>query len=312
MKTGRILTYAETAGKLNWRDAVEALRQGHMRPRAEIGDIVLGPPSARLLTRAAFIGELGYAVKVVSIVAGNAALGLPTVQGTVLLYTPDTGALRAVIDAQLITEYKTAGDSVLGAQLLARPDSRHLVIVGAGVMAACLARAYSAIFPTLERISVWARRPEQARALVAQLELPKIALAATADLQVALADADIVSAATLAREPVLSGDWIRPGTHVDLVGAYLPDMREADDQLMAAASVFVDSRDTTRHIGEIIQPIISQAVRPDYVRGDLYDLLAAAGSLRASAEETTVFKNGGGAHLDLMIAAYVAEVAEGH
>lgn len=309
MQVSHMLTYSDTVPALSWRGAVEALRQGHLRPRAEMGDMLLGPPSAVLLTRAAIIDGLGFAVKAETVMAGNTASGLPTVQGAVLLYDSDTGALRAAIEAKLVTEYKTAGDSVLGAQLLARPDSRHLVIVGAGVMASCLARAYSAAFP-LERISIWARRPEQAEVLAARLQLPGVAVAAAADLPAALADADIVSSATMAREPILFGDWIRPGTHVDLVGAYLPDAREADDQLMAAASVFVDNRETTRHIGEIVQPIVSKAVGPDYVRGDLYDLVAAPGPARVSAGEITVFKNGGGAHLDLMIAAYVAEVTE--
>jgi ornithine cyclodeaminase len=224
------LTYADTVGALNWRDAVEALRQGHLRPKAEIGDLLLGPTSGVLLNRAAYIDGVGYAVKAETVITGNAVRGLPTVQGAVLLYTPDTGSLRAVIESRLVTEYKTAGDSVLGARLLARPDSRHLVIVGAGVMAACLARAYAALFPDLERFSIWARRPEQAEALATRLALPGITLCVEPDLTAALADADIITAATMAREPILFGDWIRPGTHVDLIGAYLPDMREADDR----------------------------------------------------------------------------------
>ena len=192
---------------------------------------------------------------------------------------------------------------------VARPDSRHLVIVGAGVMAACLARAYAALFPDLDRVSIWARRPEQAKALVARLELPGgVSLRTAADLQAALADADIISSATMAKEPVVPGEWVRAGTHVDLVGAYLPGMREADDRLMAAASVYVDHRDTTRAIGEIARPVASGAVAADYVLGDLYDLAGMSGPARGSAEEITVFKNGGGAHLDLMIAAYIAEI----
>ena len=304
-----ILTYANTVAALSWRDAVEALRQGHLRPRPEIGDLLLGPPTGVLLNRSAFIDGLGYAVKAETVMQDNAARGLPTVQGAVLLYTPDTGTLRAVIESRLVTEYKTAGDSVLGARLLARPDSRHLVVVGAGVMAASLARAYAAIFPGLDRISIWARRPREAEALAARLDVPGVPLAATADLQAALADADIVTSATMAEEPVVPGDWVRLGTHVDLVGAYLPRMREADDRLIAAASVYVDNRDTTRAIGEIAQPVASGAVAADYVRGDLYDLVGTPGPARRAADEITVFKNGGGAHLDLMIAAYVADAA---
>ncbi|RJE87256.1 ornithine cyclodeaminase [Paracoccus onubensis] len=304
----KLLTYEESLPALSWPGAIDALRQGHRLPRPEQGDLLLGSGDARLLNRAARIEGLGFAIKGDSIFPGNAAKGLPTVHGAVLLYHPDCGAVRAVIDSRLVTQWKTVADSLLGAQCLARPDSRHLLIIGAGAVAATLARGYDAAFPGIERISIWARRPEQARALAAALGDLRASVTAVENLPEAVGQADIVSAATMARQPVLMGDWLRPGTHVDLIGAYTPEMREADDTLIASALVYVDFVDTVvDKIGEIMQPVLSGAITCDHVRGDLYDLVAAGGSSRRTDDQTTLFKNGGGAHLDLMIASYVVE-----
>lgn len=301
------LTHERAAGRLDWQGAVAALRQGHLLPRAEIRDVFLGPATGTMMSRSAHIPGLGYGAKTFTVFDGNTARGLPTVQGAMLVFDDDTGSLRAIVESRLVTEYKTAADSVLGASLLARPDSRHLLILGAGTVAASLVRAYTAVLPQLERVSIWSRRPEQAQALIAGIAGIGAELAAVADLEPAVAGADIVAAATMARQPVIRGDWVRPGTHVDLIGAYKADMREADDALMARAALFVDSRDTTLgHIGELMLPIASGAITADSVLGDLYDLVRPDARRRQSAQEVTVFKNGGGAHLDLMIADWIA------
>ncbi|WP_043766332.1 ornithine cyclodeaminase family protein [Roseivivax isoporae] len=305
----KLITHDATAHRLSWRGACDAILAGHRRPRAEIGDTFLGPSDATLLSRAAYIPDLGYGVKSVSVVAGNAARGLPTVQGAMLVFAPGDGALSAVIESRLVTEFKTAADSVLGAELLARPDSRTLLVVGAGTVARSLVRAYSAIFPGLERIAVWARDADKARAFAEPFRDEGLPVEPAPDLAAAAAEADIVSTATMTRTPILRGDWIRPGTHVDLIGAFKADMREADDALIAGGRLFVDSRETTlHHIGELMIPLASGALREADVRADLYDLAAGAEG-RTSPRDITVFKNGGGAHLDLMIAGYIASVA---
>ena len=174
------------------------------------------------------------------------------------------------------------------------------------MVASTLARAYDAAFPSLERISIWSRRPEQAQALAATLNNIRTEVAAVADLPKAVEQADIVSAATMAQQPVVLGRWVRPGTHIDLIGAFTPEMREADDDLIASSLVYVDCVETVvDRIGELMQPIQSGVITRDHVRGALYDLVAAGGSRRRSEQEITLFKNGGGAHLDLMIANYV-------
>lgn len=303
----QFLSHEGAAGRLDWRDAVEALRQGHALPPAEIRDVFLGPPTGTMMSRSAFIDGLGYGAKTFTVFDGNAARGLPTVQGAMLVFDGETGTLQAIVDSPLVTEFKTAADSVLGASLLARPDSRHLLVVGAGTVAASLVRAYTTVLPAIERVSVWARRPQQAQDLIEGLDGIEADLAAVSDLPAAVGRADIVSAATMARQPVILGDWVRPGTHVDLIGAFKADMREADDALIARAALFVDSRATTLgHIGELLIPIASGVITADDVLGDLYDLVRPDARRRQSAEEITLFKNGGGAHLDLMIASWIA------
>lgn len=307
MTTPRPITYDEVAPLLNWPDAVAALRSGHERPKAQVADMFLGPIDRSLLSRGAFIEGLGFGVKSVTIFGKNPQANLPSIQGAMFTFEPEHGQLTAIIENRLVTEYKTAADSVLGASLLARPDSETLLIVGAGTVARSLIRAYTALFPSIKRIMVWARRNEQAEALVRDVRIAGVDTAAAADLAEAAGKADIISSATMARDPVLRGTWIKPGTHVDLIGAFKADMREADDALISGGSLFVDSRNTTiQHIGELTIPIAAGVITPEAVKGDFYDLIGGAATGRGSDAEITVFKNGGGAHLDLMIADYIA------
>lgn len=307
-----VISYDAALTHLEWKQAVAAVRAGHLLPKAEIRDSFLGPSQATMMSRAAYIENLGYGVKAFTVFDANSSRSIPTVQGAMMVFDSQTGSLVSIIDSTLVTEYKTAADSVLGASLLARRDSRHLLIVGAGTVAKSLIKAYTTVLPTIERVSVWARRPEQAEALLAAVDVTADVVAVT-DLKTAVGAADIISAATMAREPVILGEWVKSGTHVDLIGAFKADMREADDALISKASVFVDSRATTLgHIGELIMPIASGALTEADILGDLYDLVRPNARRRRSADEITLYKNGGGAHLDLMIANYIAKAMSGH
>jgi ornithine cyclodeaminase len=193
-----------------------------------------------------------------------------------------------------VTRWKTAADSLLGARLLARPDARRLLVLGAGAVAGSLVEAYRAGFPGIE-VAIWNRTPDRARALAAE-----VGAMAVTDLPAAVSAADIVAAATMSSEPVLRGDWLRPGQHLDLIGAYKADMREADDACLTRARLFVDSFDTTLdHIGELKDPLERGVIARSDVLGDLHDLVAERTG-RRGPEDITLFKNGGGAHLDLM------------
>lgn len=295
-----VLTRDAVEPLLDWLALGDALLEGHRRPPAQIEDVLMARGADRLLSRAAWIDGMGLGVKSVTVFPSNAAAGRPSVQGAMLVFDDATGALEAVIDNALITRWKTAGDSLLGARLLARPDAARLLIVGAGTVAESLIEAYRAWKPDLA-ITLWARRPEAATALAARH--PGVGVAR--DLPGAVADADIVSTCTMATEPVIRGDWLRPGQHLDLIGAYTPAMREVDDTAMRRARVHVDSRATTlHHIGELMMPLANGTLTEADVLGDLHDL-AEGHAGRRDPQEITLFKNGGGAHLDLMTARMI-------
>ena len=290
---------AEAEAHLSWTGIIAALEAGHHRPRAEIADLLLKRGTDRLLDRAAWIDGLGALVKVATVHPGNAALGLPTVNGLVALFNDRTGLPEVLLDFHLITRWKTAGDSLLAAAKLARKDSRAILLVGAGTVNAAMVGAYRALFPQA-RFTVWNRSPEAARRFA-----DKTGARVAGDLQAAVEKADIICTATMATAPVVLGEWLRPGQHLDLIGAYTPAMREVDDAAMRRARVFVDARATTlHHIGELIAPMASGAISEADVVADFYDLASGAFA-RRSDDEITIAKNGGGAHLDLMTADYV-------
>jgi ornithine cyclodeaminase len=298
----RVVTAESVAGRIDWRTVAGAIEAGHRLPRARITDQLLQRGADHLLSRAAWIDGLGLGVKSMGYFPGNRDKGQPSAQGAMLLFDDATGAPVAVLDGALVTYWKTAGDSVLGARLLARPDSRRLLVVGSGTVGESLVHAYREIFPGLGPVAIWSRTAAKADALVERLRRQGIAATAERDLRAAARAADIVASATASHDPVLQGAWIGPGTHVDLIGAFTPAMREADDELMRKARLFVDSRETTiRHIGELATPIASGAISEADVLADLYDL-ADGRPGRRGADEITLFKNGGGAHLDLMTA----------
>ena len=287
---------------LDWLALTEALAAGHARARPEIGDGFLYRGADTLLTRTAWIDGMGLAVKCATVFPGNLAQGLPSVNGAMLLFDDATGCAEALVDFHLVTKWKTAGDSLLAARRLARPDAREILILGAGTVAASLIDAYRAAFPDAA-ITLWNRTSERAEALAALR--PGVGVAR--DLEAAVRGADIVSSATMARAPILRGDWLRPGQHIDLIGAFRPDMREADDAALRRARVFVDARATTiGHIGELMIPMEAGVIGPGDVVADLFDL-AEGGFRRESDSEITLFKNGGGAHLDLMTARYILD-----
>ena len=280
---------------LTWAGLTDALEAGHRLPRAEIKDMLLYRGADTVLNRAAWIDGLGQLVKVATIFPGNARLGQPTVNGAVTLYDDATGILRALVDFHLVTKWKTAGDSLLAAKRLARKDPRRILLVGAGTVARSMIDAYSSAFPHAQ-FTVWSRNPASARA---------IGLPVADDLQIAVENADIICTATMATAPLIKGDWLRPGQHLDLIGAYTPAMREVDDTAMARARLFVDARATTiHHIGELIAPLKSGAIAESDIIADFYDDPALF--TRQSDDDITIAKNGGGAHLDLMTATYIA------
>jgi ornithine cyclodeaminase/alanine dehydrogenase-like protein (mu-crystallin family) len=304
----KIITREAFGPITDWHRFVDAIDAGHGLPKAEVEDVFLGPQGKTLLSRAARIEGIGCGVKSVTVMAENTHRGLPSVQGGILVFDEDTGTPKALIDSALITDIKTAADSVLGARYLARSDPRQMLVLGAGSVARNIIAAYRAIFPSLEQFTLWNRTHAKADALAASLRATGVPVAATVDLAVAVPQADIITCATMAIDPVLQGAWLRPGTHVDLIGAFRADMREADNDVLTRGQIYVDSRDTTlAHIGELKIPLAAGTIMETDIIADLYDL-KSSGPVERRPETITVFKNGGGAHLDLMIAHAILQI----
>ena len=280
---------------LTWAGLMDALEAGHRLPKPDIKDLFVYRGADTLLDRAAWIDGLGALVKVATVVPGNTGRGLPTINGAVTLYDDKTGELTSLVDFHLVTKWKTAGDSLLSARRLARKDARNFLLVGAGNVAKSMVDAYSSIFPDA-RFTVWSRSAASAQAM---------GLAVADDLEAAVKAADVICTATMSNTALVKGEWLQPGQHLDLIGAYKPGMREVDDTAMQRARLFVDSRATTlHHIGELIEPLKSGAISESHVIADFYDDPALFA--RQSDDEITIAKNGGGAHLDLMTAHYIA------
>ena len=298
-----IIGFEDAEPLMDWLELTEFIAKGHRLKRAEIRDQFIEFGENTLLSRAAWIEGLGSLVKTALAVPSNAGRGLPTINGAVTLFDKDSGELTAVVDFRLVTKWKTAADSLLASRHLARPDSSRILIVGAGAVARSLIEAYSSVFPNAS-FQIWNRTASNGQR-VAEAYGDRVEIQSVEDLAASVSGADIVACATLSSEPVLRGEWLSPGTHVDLIGAFRPDMREADDAALQRARIFVDSRGTTiEHIGELKIPIGQGVINESDVTADFYDL-AEGRFARNSPGEITLFKNGGGGHLDLMTSDYI-------
>lgn len=286
---------------------VDALEAAHREPPATVERIVYGPDGRgeRLLALPAWQADEAIGIKLVTVFPDNPSTnGLPSVQAVVVLFDGSNGTPLALLDGTELTYRKTAADSALGSRFLSRPDSRTLLMVGAGGLAPHLIAAHRAVRPSIARVLVWNRSPAKAGLLVQA----GVAHAVADDLAVAAAEADVICTATLTQEPLIQGEWLRPGTHVDCVGAYLPDHREIDDEVVRRAHVYVDSRlAALTEGGDLVIPIAAGVFSATDVRADLYELSQGIRSGRADGDRTsiTLFENCGGGHLDLMVARFL-------
>jgi alanine dehydrogenase len=299
--------------RLGYLRLVESLRDGHRRGVAAVERLLMtqqreAAPANHLLIWPAWQHDELVGAKLVSVFPGNRppAASISTVY---VLFDGRDGKPLACITGAEFTLRKTAADSALGASFLARQDVATMLMVGAGNQAPHQIRAHCAVRPSLRRVLVWNRTMEKARRLADTLDLGPVTIAAIDDLESAVRQADLVCCATATAAPLIEGRWLAPGTHVDLVGGFTNDMREADDETIRRASVFVDSRRfTLGECGDITGPIAAGVITADRIRADLFDLCAGRHPGRQSAEEITVFKNAGGGHLDLMTARFVYDL----
>lgn len=259
----------------------------------------------RLLLMPAWYGD-GLGVKIVTVFPRNRDRGLASVAALYVLMDGATGHPRALIDGEALTLRRTGAASALASTYLSRPDSRCLLVVGTGALAPYLAQAHCAVRPLTE-VMVWGRSRERAVRIAAQLAAPGLTVTTIDDCARGLATADIVTCATTSREAIVLGADVRPGTHVDLVGAFTPEMRECDDALIARAEVFVDTfAGALKEAGDLVQPLARGTIERAHVLAELADLAAGRHRGRASPDAVTVFKSVGTALEDLCAAQLVA------
>ena len=298
---------------------IAAMEASHRRPRIEIRDLVMGEERALYVVRSAADAGRGFGSKLFTSFpdnltgAGPGGAGLPAVQGVYVLFDGGNGRPLAVLDGTELTWWKTAADSALGAKLLAPADPRTLTVVGAGAMAPWLVRGHLHVRPSIRRVLVWNRTPPRAQAVVDQLRLDGIDARVALDLEAAAGQSQIITCATRSHVPLIQGAWLQPGTHLDLVGGYTPQTREADDEAARRSRIFVDRRESAFDgVGDIVQPIASGAICAQDVLGDLYDLVGGGRPGRLSPSDITFYKNAGGGHLDLITAqAVLARIGAG-
>ena len=266
-----------------------------------------GEPDAMLLLMPAWTsgvsGNAYAGVKIASVYPANAARGLPSVSASYILMDGASGLPLALIDGSALTLWRTAAASALAASYLARAEATRLVMVGAGALAPFLIAAHASVRP-LEGVSIWNRTRSRAERLAADLTGRSYAVAAVANLEAAVREADIVSCATLSSDPLVRGEWLKPGAHLDLVGTFTPTMRESDDAAVRRARVYVDTRaGALAEAGDIVQPLKSGVIAEADICGDLFDLCRGTAEGRRSADEITLFKSVGTALEDLAAAS---------
>lgn len=254
-----------------------------------------------------------FGIKLVSVFPGNSEKGLASILGLYALFDGQTGRPLATIDGAALTLRKTAANSALACRHLARPDAETLVMIGAGELAPHLAMAHATVRPSLRRLWIWNRTRAAAERMAERLAGDPIthhlAISVVDDREDAIRRADIVSAATMSKTPVILGEWLKPGTHVDLVGAYRPDMREADDAAVTRARIFCDARFTAAaDCGDLTDPLARGLLRDEDI-ADLFQLARNERPGRQSEGEITLFKSGGGGHEDLATAQYLVRRA---
>ncbi|MEM9140003.1 MAG: ornithine cyclodeaminase [Pseudomonadota bacterium] len=293
---------------------IPALIQAHQRDVDAVQSVLMeqpasGPGVDHFLTLPAWQRGRAFGAKLVSVFPGNdkAGQGLPAIQGVYVLFDGQNGRPSAVIDGTALTLRKTAADSGAGAHFLAPENPASMLMVGAGALAPHLIAAHIAARPSITDVAIWNRTPARAERLAASLDLPGRRVDATADLEGAARGADVISCATMADEPLILGAWLKPGAHLDLVGSYTDAMHECDEEAVRRARVFTDSPwSALKDSGEIVSALASGALRRDRIEADLFAFARGQHAGRGAADAITLFKNGGGGHLDLMVAQILA------
>lgn len=298
----RLVTAAEVHWICEWERLVGALAEAHRGPKPLVDRSEIHDGENTFLNLPAWQPGVAMGTKIITVLPGNAnrSAGPPAIQAVYPLFDGETGSPLAVIDGTALTYRKTAADSALGSQILSRSDAKTLLMVGAGALARYLIEAHRAVRP-IETVLVWNRRKEKAEKLAGEFGGD-----AVEDLSAAVPAADIISCATSSTSPLVKGEWLKEGAHLDLVGGFTPEMRECDDEAVLRARLFVDSGwFAIDQPGDLADPLRRGVIGRGKIEADLFDLCKPGHDVARLPQDITLFKNGGGAHLDLFTALFI-------
>ena len=305
----KIFTASEIHAVLEWKCVINAIYQAHLGTRHTGEGFFLGDSQFGLLSRGVILPGMGAGLKLASICPANSQLSpaRPVEDAAFIVINEQTKAIDAVMDGPAITQWKTAGDSVTSARILSREDSKVLLVLGSGPVARALVDAYLHIRPNISCILLWNRTSEKLHETVISLRARGLKAEIVSDLNDAVSEADIIASATSSSIPLILGRYIKAGAHVDLLGGYRSDMQESDGELMSQARIFVDDRTNALLSGDLLIPINQGKISADNIEADLYELCQSRTFMRKK-EDVTVYKNAGGAHIDLAVSLFALKL----
>lgn len=278
--------------------AIVPMRHHHDFPNPEVNT------DSTLLLMPAWNPSKDAGVKIVTVSPKNGQFNLPSIQGTYIYFDAIKGTIKAILEAKSLTVKRTAAASALASSYLSRKDSNSLLMIGTGALSINLIKAHASIRP-IKKVFVWGRNFDKAQAIVSALKNESFSIHPIKTIEEKISEVDIISCATLSKTPLVLGQYLKAGQHIDLVGAYKKDMREADDDTITQASVFVDTfQGGLKESGDIVIPLESGILKEETIKADLFQLCSNKHNGRTSKKELTVFKSVGHALEDLVAAGY--------
>ena len=289
---------SEIKNHFNSDEVIVPMRQHHDFPNPEV------QADSTLLLMPAWNPSKNAGVKIVTVSPENGQFDLPSIQGTYIYFDAIKGSIKAILEAKSLTVKRTAAASALASSYLSKENSNSLLMIGTGALSTNLIKAHISVRP-IKEIFVWGRNFDKAKAICKQLKSEKFTISAIESIEEKISNVDIISCATLSKTPLILGKHLKKGQHIDLVGAYKKDMREADDETISRASVFVDTfQGGLKESGDIVIPLENGTLTKEEIKADLFELCSNKKTGRKSEEEITVFKSVGHALEDLAAANY--------
>lgn len=289
---------SEIKNHFNSDEVIVPMRQHHDFPNPEV------QADSTLLLMPAWNPSKNAGVKIVTVSPENGQFDLPSIQGTYIYFDAIKGSIKAILEAKSLTVKRTAAASALASSYLSKENSNSLLMIGTGALSTNLIKAHISVRP-IKEIFVWGRNFDKAKAICKQLKSKKFTISAIESIEEKISNVDIISCATLSKTPLILGKHLKKGQHIDLVGAYKKDMREADDETISRASVFVDTfQGGLKESGDIVIPLENGTLTKEEIKADLFELCSNKKTGRKSEEEITVFKSVGHALEDLAAANY--------